>query len=439
MPIITVATQIFLYFTIIIPPVVGMLSQVGGYSITCGIGAIRLCLFVTATTIYVLRAYILLFRLKLAHEYVNMYENTNVRPMITRLSTAPSTVEIEMNSDVKTNISQDSSPLKSSDFYLKYAYLISRKFLFLIGGVPIVTIWTLGIVDFGIQIRNQIYFPDCNIPLSRFTFLSIEISKLFVIVFITFKLRFLSDAFGIKREFLVTSASGILSLLVYLIVNVFNDDHKVAFLTGMWIFMLFGCVSLFATVWRPIISSFNKHWKEENSETSISNPSGKAHRITRKEFQGLLDNSEWFTAFKNYLITEMSVENLLFWKYASSLLREKFSNVRKYELPGLRRRISFLMENYLLDTAKLQVNISSKVHEYILKVWDNILNLPDDCDESSLQLAINPFPEALESCISETLQLMYSDSFRRFQITSSYRSLIEKRLVLNSFSQAGNI
>lgn len=139
------------------------------------------------------------------------------------------------------------------------------------------------------------------------SFLVFELWNLLCQIFVSWRLRKLDDAFDIKFEIkwvTIAAIFGILPFLVSEVLRLLHVEHESNYIRKMGGI----CVS-FATcilgMWRPVIVSIIE---QNNRRKRIKDNSGELEAYIT--FQESLRNLDVFNTFKNYLMTEFSVENL---------------------------------------------------------------------------------------------------------------------------------
>jgi hypothetical protein len=123
---------------------------------------------------------------------------------------------------------------------------------------------------------------------------------------VSYKLRYLDDAFGIRFEIKWVTISALLGLCVFITAIVLARVKVQNRLKNMHLWGILGVtfVTTALGLWRPVIVSIKDLRKQRKLRRNM-NIEG-----AQKEFVELLRQDEMFEVFKSYLITEFAVENL---------------------------------------------------------------------------------------------------------------------------------
>jgi len=295
-------------------------------------------------------------------------------------------------------------------------FLQSRFYGFLLQFL--VTVFSLGILAAAIRAEDSSYggkgCSGCELSDAQFNFiivLGFVIYSFFISMVIA--LRKKSDPLGIKRELkLAAFTAGTLmiigALFATLDVGKLRSERVFDFYYFLNIGIFFG---LFWLVILPVIQSFRiDRARRERRMSSTS---------TLED--ALQPNTPLHKAFCDYLVTEWSIENAL---YLNAV--DKFRNSED----DLAKRALDIYTTFIDPNGMLTVNISHKTQSLVKKSIDPVVHaLREAGTKHSHKSGVAPLSAPLVSkdifdvAYKEVYQLLYSDSWFRFQNSSKYNEV----------------
>jgi len=126
----------------------------------------------------------------------------------------------------------------------------------------------------------------------------------------------------------------------------------------------------------------------------------------------LITNEQGYEMFMDYLKTEFSSENLLFYREVV-----EFRQLDPNDMDSIRGRAIELYHQFIIEGASFQVNLPSAIAHPLAAKMNRVKN-PGEIWEAMELLAL--FADAQE----EIYRLMEGDSFRRFQTTESMQRFV---------------
>eukprot|EP00475_Leptophrys_vorax_P035920 TRINITY_DN5986_c0_g1_i1.p2 TRINITY_DN5986_c0_g1~~TRINITY_DN5986_c0_g1_i1.p2 ORF type:complete len:514 (+),score=107.19 TRINITY_DN5986_c0_g1_i1:163-1704(+) len=123
-------------------------------------------------------------------------------------------------------------------------------------------------------------------------------------------------------------------------------------------------------------------------------------------FKKLLEDDIERNRFREFLITEFAVENLLFWEEVETLLRMQSPTDQCAKFVQI-------YQDFCSEESKLTVNLSSIQFESIKSIVKQIHEA--SADQSTLQALAHKLQDPMRKAQREIEMLMLQDSYRRFQ------------------------
>jgi hypothetical protein len=253
---------------------------------------------------------------------------------------------------------------------------------------------------------------------------SISIASLFGL----FCLRNVQDNYFIKLELKIKTAAFIFfSCFIYFIITpaVYNNIGRPMFI----VFTLepfYGVPSVAFMAMGFIVILYERRQKQVDSKSrsrsrgSSFNGAGLTVRgrstseITSqnkisyiKVLEMVLENDNAVQLLENFLLKELSVENLLFVRAVQNLEKEGRSTEESIKLGQQ------IYEKFISSDADLEVNISSICRSSLESAFDT----------SSEGIQFEPMMNAFKQSKTEVIQLIANDSLRRFCRTSEFKAL----------------
>lgn len=208
---------------------------------------------------------------------------------------------------------------------------------------------------------------DCDEGLS---FIMFPVYACLYIVFFaiaSFKIHRIADAFFIASELRRTAVVGavIASLwTVFQFAPVLGDvnDEDFPVSTLLVVLLMLSCLAL-STIWPLYRSYFDPPALHRQSLQELG------------DLSAILESDLGTSAFRDFLATEHSVENLAFWEQVRALKRELADLNEFGEKPALvalvqRSRLMLLYEMFIADYAEMQVNLPARIKDPL----DNLAN-----------------------------------------------------------------
>ncbi|MES1916293.1 MAG: hypothetical protein MHM6MM_008125 [Cercozoa sp. M6MM] len=248
----------------------------------------------------------------------------------------------------------------------------------------------------------------------------------YLIIFLYFAwlLRGRFDSFRIKEELRATAIVGVVVLVPWYLlnnidslVNGINDDFPLSTVL-LWFFSLF--VLGVSCVWPIYLSIKGVKVPEFEPPEKIAT------------LEQLLRNKAGHDSFKDFLKSEFSVENLIFWTHCEDYHRQVAEAQSKIDsgvaAPHTFKRIvkaaQVILRTYVESYAPLEVNLSHSVQTDISETMDELLELSRGTLPSDWQTELFPKAATLYTMAQESIfKLMETDPFKRYVRTDAYRQL----------------
>jgi len=229
--------------------------------------------------------------------------------------------------------------------------------------------------------------------------------------FIVWKLRpFKRDAYSFQLETYLATLVALAAFLIYIIVVVIGQEQPIVYR------ILFNMVGLmfcmFSEAW-PLYSTRAYEQQQAARGDLVASTSSRGESIV-SSVTGLREtiaNDQAMDLFMQYLETEFSSENLMFYRDVI-----EYKKMDQKDVSGLREKAFEIYNQYIVDGAELQVNISYLVLEPLVSKMNQWRNPNAEINPEALYTV---FDEAQE----EVYRLMESDSYRRFQTSELYQRL----------------
>ncbi|SPQ93298.1 unnamed protein product (mitochondrion) [Plasmodiophora brassicae] len=215
-----------------------------------------------------------------------------------------------------------------------------------------------------------------------------------LIIFLSYRLRIVSDSLGIKRGLKQVGISSLVGVVIYVFVT-----GPITGLTG-------GVVSvnsIVAVINCVIVITLSVHVPVRHS---YSHRPGALDQVVCNigQFEVFLCTTPGFTAFKRHLELEFALENLLFWKAAQDYRRtfaESSSRSARLALD--------IFQQYLAPNAPFEVNLDGD----LLRLFRT--NFPPGCGAGDLVQRGVLTRDLFSKASTTVLALMYWNSLGRFR------------------------
>jgi hypothetical protein len=171
----------------------------------------------------------------------------------------------------------------------------------------------------------------------------------------------------------------------------------------------------------------------------------KKNRVTRiqltkdlvlEDFLDFIHDSEGFSSFLNFLVSEWSVENLICWRDVTRY-KSNFSKVPKSA--NLEECLKIYKKYFVLKKPLIEVNVSAEAVIPVRRLFSALPDLEQPGEKQKLlepQLTGNEFAKAER----ELVRLMYGDTFQRYRLKQKDEfSLIRARLVYHTITPSQSI
>ncbi|XP_061542435.1 regulator of G-protein signaling 19 isoform X9 [Phycodurus eques] len=149
---------------------------------------------------------------------------------------------------------------------------------------------------------------------------------------------------------------------------------------------------------RKRISQDNKMETIPNCEACSTKPSVEEMQLWSQSFDKLMRNPAGRNVFREFLRTEYSEENMLFWLACEDLKQEINKNI-------IEEKVRSIYEDYISILSPKEVSLDARVREVINR---------------KLQ---DPTPQTFEDAQLQIYTLMHRDSYPRFLSSTIYKSL----------------
>jgi len=273
---------------------------------------------------------------------------------------------------------------------------------------------------FGVHIAG-----DCN----RASQLAYSVNLLaFLVILLYFMVRLgrLRDPFHMKLEnnigFPLCGAQIFMMITYPIVPSIYSDGFDFR-----WVMVLYTPVAVFVNGLFPVLLTFPR-FRGLLERTAVSAQDQKdietkgtifALKQGVDVFQAVLNHPDLCEAFTRFTESEWSVENVLFYKAV-----EDYKRRAEEGAPGLQERAQHLVDEYVANTAPLEVNLDHRVKAEILRILRT-------------GATANMFDEAH----SKIYSLMEEDSFKKWQLTQGFKEALERVVSSrnSSGSKSGNI
>jgi hypothetical protein len=269
---------------------------------------------------------------------------------------------------------------------------------------------------------------DVLIPYWRFALITGSI-PIGTVIISTFRFLKVKETFYLKQELALYSTLGVMCTIVLGYRALSPQDMQIRFDSTV---MLYGVVLLgLITVLTKCICIFIIF--KARKELSISTDHGSTIQSFslqavpakvqnhNEDFLQMLYNDSERELFKGFLITEFSVENLLFWEAIHSLKRIEDTNHQC-------KKAIHIVHDFCSEHSKHEVNLSCSQSTELRGCVKKLETKSDLATEEEMKKLINSLRDAQKSI--ETL--MFEDSYRRF------RKKEKKNLKSGSVAYAGS-
>jgi len=210
-----------------------------------------------------------------------------------------------------------------------------------------------------------------------------------------------------KKELIGVSIVGFICLISFFVTSIFNSAIQFEYILSVGVVLIF----TISYTWPTILAiRENKRRQFYLDGTYLDEDDEK---ITAHNFSSFLQKPVAKELFKKYLMSEFSVENILFYEEV-----DVFKGIADTSL--IPQKAKDIIATYILEDAERQVNISDKLKKEI------------DSRIASSAYTSDMFDNAQEGII----ELMYLNSFYRFTQTGPYKSYmaqknVERKVILS--------
>jgi len=246
--------------------------------------------------------------------------------------------------------------------------------------------------------------------------LAVQGAELLICVFfamlLVMKLRKQSDSYGIARMLFRMSVFAVVFLMLTILWRIVGLTWHPAVRLAMFTIetcvpatVIFGVSALQSWQEKSRLATFVKIESVRPASPKLVAETPAAGVLP--ELSLLIADAVALAAFKRHLVSEFSVENLLFWLDA-----RHYSSLSRLEMPS---RAWHIIDLYVKPLAEMEINLP---HEIVLKL---LALVPKDCDSQTFREAEN-----------EIYKLMVQDSYPRFAKTVEGKKLLTSRPICNS-------
>jgi hypothetical protein len=311
----------------------------------------------------------------------------------------------------KTNGSSSMTSTVDVDAFLKTLYRKTIRYKVMVIGVPFLPIIIAGIaLQFSLPyLKAGCYgcYEEILIKGITFAIAGVVVTGIFIIIL---QLRGSPDPLHILRDFKYAYIGGIVvgvpGVIGFMIDEFINFPYENAVFSWDWLLVIGMDWYFFVTFTLPAIHA----WRFRRIVQVES----------KSDLPALLNNLHFQKLFRDHLVSEFSVENLIFYNQVNSF-KDHYGDFEDAELS----RVAFQTYSLFIQQGSLmEVNISSIQRERLDRFFEstsqkgafNVTDIPKDIfDESQ----------------NEILLLMDKDSFHRFKNSKVYQQFSSHTLVVN--------
>lgn len=268
---------------------------------------------------------------------------------------------------------------------------------------------------------------------------------LYLVAFLYLALRLHKkwDSFGIKTELRSTGIVALIVLVPWLAINVNAETEK----NVNEQFPISTALLFFGVTWAFVHSTLVPLWRSISDSRAGEEPRRADSDEDLSSFHNLLAAEDGYQNFKNFLTSEFSVENILFWKDATQfkkkgetlLRREQELMVSSSSQRGgdshqtaihesyfaLIEEAQTLFSMYIAPEAPLAINVHGTVRTRLYETLFQIQEAPDEQfrEANALKSLTYLFEEADQIIYA----LMEKDSYARYKSSDYYREFVRAR------------
>lgn len=315
--------------------------------------------------------------------------------------------------------------LETMPFFIRNRHYISAPFLIrVLGTVSIIFLFPCAILT-AKNFRGLNGYGDKTCDKAWGDGLQAAYAAAYVTIFccFAFKLRNVRDVFGIQQELKITGLIGIICLLPWTIFNTAAEEFNAAVFPFSTFFLLMAVAQAFftSTLW-PLYRSIYRQTEEDATKLPEN-----VDTLT-----GVLSSPPGVRAFKEFLIKEFSVENLLFFMEVEQF---RGACAGRTDLNATFSEASKIYSKYIELNAPFQVNLPSttvselklcffKKGTYFTGMSPSSVHVMGD---SKRKRSIDEqLPAIFDAAQKQIFKLMETDSCPRFYRSSLYKEFCAK-------------
>jgi len=308
-------------------------------------------------------------------------------------------------------VAEDRKQSKDTDSWylrnLKYGHssFLSKVMLTAIGLYFVISVLlACGYGSFSETVQ-QALFEDANstigVTLASVVLLLAAVPSFWMAIF-SWKMRSKRDGFYLVSCLFYTGAICGLKIVIWFVVGLVQSS-TISEQVDV-VIVLSACYDgISGLITAPLVLSY-VHEKRDSmaikakatTSTSSSNPGRLGSLASQRKFRDVLDSPDLLEEFTAFLVSEFSVENILFYQEVKSFIQTCATR------PQLSRDMGYkVYQKFICDGSFYQVNLSSPNFSRLHQIFSQSSDEPLDS---------TTFDDALE----QILHLMETDSFRRF-------------------------
>lgn len=247
------------------------------------------------------------------------------------------------------------------------------------------------------EASSQVY---CDSNIIQWIAVVFVIAEVMAIMFLAVRMQDTFDSFGIKKELKLVAVVGMIGVLLVGILELFTDVDS-------------GIVLTLAPLICAAVTCIHPLWsiRTANRRENIVHATPRASTINGKSYNELvaiLDTVEGLAAFERHLISELSVENLVFYREYNRL---RIKSRSEANLEWTKIELRSIIDTFVTSGSDMEVNIHVKFRRPIAPALEVMDDSPD---------GVEHVLELMDKIEEEVLTLMYKDSFPRFASTDAY-------------------
>jgi hypothetical protein len=340
---------------------------------------------------------------------------------------------------------KNDSSIQNSNWFSRHRYLIQERY-------QAMALLTWSIVCF---------IPIMNIRESVVIGTNILVLSTMVFVFTVgfYSSRSCVDFWGIKRELQIAVGTSLIAIVCYFISFLVLGNAAAGDVVQSVIVAfernLINVLAYYPMVLKPLLRA-RKIAKSKNStfagvESSNTITEADAPGISSENqayldaeffkksrfFASLLKDQKFKEAFAAHLLTEFSCENLVFVGKVCALYETIRKSKRLESMDGMEEAIEELRqinETFVMESSPLWVNLSSKVLDPLQVELQNIESdyalLSPGSSEADIRKLWISIATVYQRAAYEATEMMEQDSFRRFKLTSAYKTFQNQKIAV---------